>query len=906
MSETTIIKPFLRLSGLEPLVVRPETNFVNVGERTNVTGSKKFARLIKDGLYEEALSVARQQVESGAQVIDINMDDAMLEGVEAMTTFLNLVQAEPDIAKIPIMIDSSKFQIIEAGLKCVQGKCIVNSISMKEGEAKFIEQAFICQSYGASVIVMAFDEVGQADTKERKIEICHRAYKILTEQVGFHPQDIIFDPNIFAIATGIEEHNNYAVDFIEATAEIKKLMPLTKVSGGVSNVSFSFRGNDHVREAIHSVFLYYAIKAGMDMGIVNAGQLVVYDEIEPTLRNLCEDVILNKNNDNNEATEKLIIHAEKVKAKGKVEIKDEKWRNDRVEKRLSHSLVNGITDYIDADTEEARQKYPKPLDVIEGPLMDGMNIVGDLFGAGKMFLPQVVKSARVMKKAVAVLTPFIEQEKEDRKQAHLAAGTTNEEAAGAAKILLATVKGDVHDIGKNIVGVVLGCNGYDIIDLGVMVATDKILEAAVKNNVDIIGLSGLITPSLDEMVHVAHEMKRRGMTQPLLIGGATTSRMHTAVKIAQEYDNGVIHVLDASRSVTVAGSLLSKEQKPDFLNGIKNEYHKLKEDFANRKTVKNYLPFEEAQQNGAAIDWNTFTPVTPTFTGTKIFENYDLAEIAEYIDWQPFFIAWEMHGKFPALLTDEIIGKAATNLYNDAKKLLLQIIEEKWLTARGVIGFWPAGKTSPDTIIINKDKTDIELQFLRQQIKKTAGQPNLSLADFIAPKDFSKQDYIGAFSVTIEGIEQHIKKFEDTLDDYNKIILQALADRFAEAFAEALHKKTRLKYWGYVKEEHLSNEQLIKEEYQGIRPAPGYPACPDHTEKYKLFNLLGGEETTGIHLTESLAMYPASSVCGWYFANPASKYFGVGKINEDQLTNYTKRKQIPLEEMKRWLSPILD
>ena len=906
MSETTIIKPFLRLSGLEPLVVRPETNFVNVGERTNVTGSKKFARLIKDGLYEEALSVARQQVESGAQVIDINMDDAMLEGVEAMTTFLNLVQAEPDIAKIPIMIDSSKFQIIEAGLKCVQGKCIVNSISMKEGEAKFIEQAFICQSYGASVIVMAFDEVGQADTKERKIEICHRAYKILTEQVGFHPQDIIFDPNIFAIATGIEEHNNYAVDFIEATAEIKKLMPLTKVSGGVSNVSFSFRGNDHVREAIHSVFLYYAIKAGMDMGIVNAGQLVVYDEIEPTLRNLCEDVILNKNNDNNEATEKLIIHAEKVKAKGKVEIKDEKWRNDRVEKRLSHSLVNGITDYIDADTEEARQKYPKPLDVIEGPLMDGMNIVGDLFGAGKMFLPQVVKSARVMKKAVAVLTPFIEQEKEDRKQAHLAAGTTNEEAAGAAKILLATVKGDVHDIGKNIVGVVLGCNGYDIIDLGVMVATDKILEAAVKNNVDIIGLSGLITPSLDEMVHVAHEMKRRGMTQPLLIGGATTSRMHTAVKIAQEYDNGVIHVLDASRSVTVAGSLLSKEQKPDFLNGIKNEYHKLKEDFANRKTVKNYLPFAEAQQNGAAIDWDNFTPVTPTFTGTKIFENYDLAEITEYIDWQPFFIAWEMHGKFPALLTDEVIGKAATNLYSDAKKILQKIIEEKWLTARGVIGFWPASKTAPDTVTIYTGKTDIELQFLRQQIKKAAGQPNLSLADFIAPAGFTKQDYIGAFSVTIEGIELHIKKFEDTLDDYNKIILQALADRFAEAFAEVLHKKTRLEYWGYVKEEHLSNEQLIKEEYQGIRPAPGYPACPDHTEKYKLFNLLGGEETTGIHLTESLAMYPASSVCGWYFANPASKYFGVGKINEDQLTNYTERKQIPLEEMKRWLSPILD
>jgi 5-methyltetrahydrofolate--homocysteine methyltransferase len=906
MSETTTIKPFLRLSGLEPLVVRPETNFVNVGERTNVTGSKKFARLIKDGLYEEALSVARQQVESGAQIIDINMDDAMLEGVEAMTTFLNLVQAEPDIAKIPVMIDSSKFQIIEAGLKCVQGKCIVNSISMKEGEAKFIEQAFICKSYGASVIVMAFDEVGQADTKERKVEICHRAYKILTEQVGYNPQDIIFDPNIFAIATGIEEHNNYAVDFIEGTREIKKRMPLTKVSGGVSNVSFSFRGNDHVREAIHSVFLFHAIKAGMDMGIVNAGQLVVYDEIEPMLRELCEDVILNKNNDNNEATEKLIVHAEKVKAKGKVEVKDEKWRNDPVEKRLSHSLVNGITDYIDADTEEARQKYPKPLDVIEGPLMDGMNVVGDLFGAGKMFLPQVVKSARVMKKAVAVLTPFIEQEKEDRKQAHLAAGTTNEEAAGAAKILLATVKGDVHDIGKNIVGVVLGCNGYDIIDLGVMVATEKILDAAIKNNVDIIGLSGLITPSLDEMVHVAHEMKRRGMKQPLLIGGATTSRMHTAVKIAQEYDNGVIHVLDASRSVTVAGSLLSKDQKPEFLSGIKNEYHKLKEDFANRKTVKNYLPLAEAQKNGAVIDWNNFTPVTPTFTGTKILENYDLAEIAAYIDWQPFFIAWEMHGKFPALLTDEVIGKAASNLYKDAKKLLQQIINEKWFTARGVIGFWDAEKTAPDTVTIKTDKENIELQFLRQQIKKAAGQPNLSLADFIAPVNFIRQDYLGAFSVTIEGIEPHIKKFEDNLDDYNKIILQALADRFAEAFAEVLHKKTRLEYWGYVTDEHLSNEDLIKEEYQGIRPAPGYPACPDHTEKYKLFNLLGGEKNTGIHLTESLAMYPASSVCGWYFANPASKYFGVGKINEDQVKDYAERKQMPLDEIKRWLSPILD
>ena len=906
MSDSIHIQPFLRLSGLEPLTVRPETNFVNVGERTNVTGSKKFARLIREDKYEEALSVARQQVENGAQVIDVNMDDALLEGVTAMTTFLNLVQAEPDIARIPIMIDSSKFEIIEAGLKCVQGKCIVNSISMKEGEEKFIEQAFICKSYGASVIVMAFDEKGQADTKKRKVEICQRAYKILTDQVGYDPQDIIFDPNIFAVATGIEEHNNYAVDFIEATREIKKLMPLTKISGGVSNVSFSFRGNDHVREAIHSVFLYHAIKAGMDMGIVNAGQLVVFDEIEAGLRSMCEDVLLNRNNDNNEATEKLIIHAETVKAKGKIEVKDEQWRNDPVEKRLAHSLVNGITDYIDADTEEARQKYPRPLDVIEGPLMDGMNIVGDLFGAGKMFLPQVVKSARVMKKAVAILTPFIEQEKEDRKNAHLAAGTTNEETAGAAKILLATVKGDVHDIGKNIVGVVLGCNGYDIIDLGVMVSTDKILDTAAKESVDIIGLSGLITPSLDEMVHVAHEMKRRGMKQPLMIGGATTSRMHTAVKIAPQYDDGVIHVLDASRSVTVAGSLLSPEQKPGFIQNIKVEYNKLKEDFDNKISTKIYLRFEEAQKNGSKIDWDNFTPVAPSFTGTKVFENYDINEIAEYIDWQPFFIAWEMHGKFPAILSDNVIGVEATKLYNDAKKLLQQVIDEKWLSARGVVGFWPANKIAPDTVDVKADATTINLEFLRQQIKKTAGQPNLSLADFIAPAEKNCQDYLGAFSVTIENIEDHIKNFEANFDDYNKIILQALADRLAEAFAELLHKKTRTEYWGYVNNEKLSNEQLIKEEYMGIRPAPGYPACPDHTEKYKLFDLLGGKKSTGILLTESLAMYPASSVCGWYFAHPQSKYFGVGKIEKDQLVDYAKRKGMGIEEATRWLRPILD
>jgi 5-methyltetrahydrofolate--homocysteine methyltransferase len=894
------IKPYLRLAGLEPLIVRPETNFVNVGERTNVTGSKKFARLIKENKYEEALSVARQQVENGAQVLDVNMDDALLDGVQAMTTFLNLVQSEPDIAKIPIMIDSSKFEIIEAGLKCVQGKCIVNSISMKEGEAKFIEQAIICQSYGAAVIVMAFDEKGQADTKERKVEICHRAYKILTEQVGYDAQDIIFDPNIFAVATGLEEHNNYGVDFIEATREIKQRMPLTKVSGGVSNLSFSFRGNDHVREAMHSVFLYHAIKAGMDMGIVNAGQLVVYDEIEPALKMLCEDVILNRNNDNNEATDKLIAFAETVKAKGKEIVKDEAWRNTTVEERLKHSLVNGITDYIDADTEEARQKYPAPLEVIEGPLMAGMNVVGDLFGAGKMFLPQVVKSARVMKKSVAVLTPFIEAEKEERKKAHLAAGTVNEEAAGAPKVLLATVKGDVHDIGKNIVGVVLGCNGYDIIDLGVMVPTDKILDTAQKEKVDIIGLSGLITPSLDEMVHVAHEMKRRNMSQPLLIGGATTSRMHTAVKISPQYNNGVVHVLDASRSVTVVGSLLNKEQRSPFLQQVNEEYQQLADDFANKKPVKQFLAFADAQKNKTNINWDDYQPVQPQFTGTRQLDNYDLTEIRKYIDWNPFFIAWELHGKFPAILSDEKVGVEATKLYDDANALLDKLIVERWLTAKGVVGFWKAHSNNADTVTVVNE--NIKLEFLRQQIKKAEGQPNISLADFVSPK----QDYIGAFSVTIQGIEQHIKNFEAAHDDYNKIMLQALADRLAEAFAEVLHERTRKEFWGYAKDEILSNEDLIKESYEGIRPAPGYPACPDHTEKYKLFELLGGEAATGIHLTESLAMYPASSVCGWYFAHPESKYFGVGKIQKDQLEEYANRKQMPLVEAERWLRPILE
>ena len=1066
MQDKIIIRPFLRLAGLEPLVIRPETNFVNIGERTNVTGSKMFARLIKENKYEEALSVARQQVENGAQVLDVNMDDALLDGVLAMTTFLNLVQSEPDIAKIPIMIDSSKFEIIEAGLKCVQGKCIVNSISMKEGEEKFIEQAIICQSYGASVIVMAFDEKGQADTKKRKIEICHRAYKILTEQVGFDPQDIIFDPNIFAIATGMEEHNNYGVDFIEATKEIKQLMPLTKISGGVSNLSFAFRGNDHVREAMNSVFLYYAIRAGMDMGIVNAGQLVVYDEIEPQLKKLCEDVILNRNNDNNEATESLIGFAETVKAKGKENIKDESWRESSVEERLKHSLVNGITDYIDTDTEEARIKYPKPLDVIEGPLMAGMNVVGDLFGAGKMFLPQVVKSARVMKKSVAVLTPFIEAEKEERKQAHLAAGTVNEEGAGAAKILLATVKGDVHDIGKNIVGVVLGCNGYDIVDLGVMVPTDKILDTAEKEKADIIGLSGLITPSLDEMVHVAHEMKRRGMKQPLLIGGATTSRMHTAVKIAPQYDNGVLHILDASRSVTAVSTLLNKEQKGTLLKQTQLEYESLRNQFLN-KGKKTLIPYEEAVITKEYFDWKNYKPTKPAVDGITVLKEYDLDTIARYIDWGPFFIAWEMPGRFPEVLSDKIFGVEATRLYNDAQKMVQQLVDEKWFTADGVIGFWPAASNNADTVTLQTNNGEVKLESLRQQLKKAVGQPSYSLADFIMPspspqtswitgdpakapsrregeiipgyqwadpmtypllkkyaeenrskptqaedvlwnllktkqlhghkfrrqhimgnyiadlvcldkrlvveidglihqlpeniesdeirtKWLNKQgfkvlrvtnkqvlnkteetlylisstlnsqpsikenpdlilpsggqgaDYMGAFAVTIHGAKKHIDLFAADLDDYNKILVQILADRFVEAFAECLHEKVRKEYWGYEKKETLTNEQMIREEYKGIRPAPGYPACPDHTEKLKLFDLLKVTENIGIEMTESLAMNPPASVCGWYIAHPQSHYFGLGKIDKDQLKDYAQRKNMSLEEAEKWLRPVLE
>jgi len=768
---------------------------------------------------------------------------------------------------------------------------------MKEGVEKFVEQAFICQAYGAAVVVMAFDEKGQADTLERRVSICEKAYKILIEEVGFEPQDIIFDPNIFAIATGIEEHNNYAVEFIEATRIIKQKMPLVKISGGVSNVSFSFRGNDHVREVIHAVFLYHAIKAGMDMGIVNAGQLVVYDEIEPQLKELCEDVILNRRAD---ATERLVEFAEKVKAKGKEgEKKDETWRTHSVEERLKHALVNGITDYIDIDTEEARQKYPKPLDVIEGPLMAGMDVVGDLFGSGKMFLPQVVKSARVMKKSVAILTPYIEKEKEEK------AARGEISPAGAAKVLMATVKGDVHDIGKNIVGVVLGCNGYDVIDLGVMVPADKILDTAVKENADIIGLSGLITPSLDEMVHVAREMKRRNMKQPLLIGGATTSRTHTAVKIAPEYDNGVVHVLDASRSVTVVSNLLSKEQKGQFLNQTQNEYLNLKNQFLNKQKHKVLIPYEESVVIKERFDWKNYKPTKPQVDGVKVLKDFDLAAIAKYIDWGPFFIGWEMPGRFPEVLSDKIFGTEATRLHNDAQKLVDKIVAEKWFTANGVIGFWPANSNDKDTVILQTEKGEVKLESLRQQMKKAVGQPSYSLANFIAPEN-TVQDYMGAFAVSIHGAQSWIKKFADEFDEYNKIMVQIIADRFVEAFAECLHAHVRKEYWGYEKNETLTNEQLIKEEYKGIRPAPGYPACPDHTEKWKLFDLLNATQNAGIELTENLAMSPPASVCGWYFAHPQSHYFGVGKIGRDQLEDYAKRKGMSLEEAERWLRPVLE
>lgn len=897
---TVTIKPYLRLSGLEPLVFREGTNFVNVGERTNVTGSKKFARLIRDGHFEEAISVARQQVENGAQILDINMDDALLDGVQAMTTFLNLIQSEPDIARIPVMLDSSRFEIIRAGLKCVQGKCIVNSLSLKEGEEKFVREAKECKAFGAAVIVMAFDEDGQADTRQRKVEICHRAYQILTRKVGYAPEDIIFDPNIFAIATGIEEHNNYAVDFIGAIKEIKELMPLVKISGGVSNVSFAFRGNDHVREAMHSVFLMHAIEAGMDMGIVNAGQLVVYDEIQPELKELCENVVLNKDNEHNQATEALIAYAETIKAKGKTIVKDEAWRNEPVEERLKHALINGLTEHIETDTEEARLAYPTPLDIIEGPLMAGMNIVGDLFGSGKMFLPQVVKSARVMKKSVAYLLPFIEQQK--------SADPDKKNVTSSPKILMATVKGDVHDIGKNIVGVVLGCNGYEIIDLGVMVPGHKILDEAQKHGVSLIGLSGLITPSLDEMAQVAEEMDRRGMDLPLLIGGATTSRMHTAVKIAPKYSSGAtIHVLDASRSVTVAGQLLNPATKAPFLDAIKEEYDDLRTTFLEKRHAKNYRSYAEACAHKLAIDWSSYVPIRPDFLGHRAFRHFDIKELAKFIDWTPFFITWEMKGKYPAILNDPIVGQEATRLWEDARKMLDTIIEQNWLQAHGVIGFWQASALGPDTIgLYDKDNNLIEkLEMLRQQASKAKGQPNYSLADFVAPEGLGR-DYMGAFAVSISGMEKHIEKFEAEHDDYNKIMLQAISDRLVEAFAECLHLEVRKKYWPYAKDEALSQEELIKEAYQGIRPAPGYPACPDHTEKIKLFELMDVQAQTGMKLTEHLAMYPTASVCGWYFSHPQSCYFGIGKITEDQFQDYWERKGGDENALRKWLAPVLE
>jgi 5-methyltetrahydrofolate--homocysteine methyltransferase len=886
-----VIEKIPRFSGLEPLEVYKGSNFVNVGERTNVTGSAKFKKFIIEGNYEEALTIARHQVEGGAQIIDVNMDEGMLDSEEVMTKFLHLIASEPDISKLPIMIDSSKWSVIEAGLKCVQGKAIVNSISMKEGEEKFREYAKKVRMYGAAVIVMAFDEKGQADSYERKIEICQRAYSILTKEVGFPPEDIIFDPNILTVATGIEEHNNYAVDYMRAAKWIKENLPGAQVSGGVSNISFSFRGNNAVREAMHSAFLYHAIKAGMDMGIVNPGMIEVYEEIPKDLLERVEDVLLNRRSD---ATERLVEFADNIKHKGKVQIKDDSWRQMEVRERLTHSLVKGIVEYIDTDTEEARKLYERPIQVIEGPLMDGMNVVGDLFGEGKMFLPQVVKSARVMKKAVAYLLPFIEAEK------HI-------DAKPKGKILMATVKGDVHDIGKNIVGVVLGCNNYDVIDLGVMVPSEKILETARKEKVNVIGLSGLITPSLDEMVHVAKEMEREGFDIPLLIGGATTSKVHTAVKIEQHYKRGqTIHVLDASRSVPVVGNLLG-DNKDKFETDIKEEYRKLREHHLKNRVQKEYIKYEEAIENKYKINFKKDDITKPSFTGIKVFEDYSLEEIAEYIDWTPFFRTWELAGHYPGILEDKVVGEQAVNLFRDAKELLEIIIKEKRLKAKAVIGLWNANATGDDIEIYEDDKRKkikSVLHTLRQQGKKSEGLPNFALSDFIAPKDSGLNDYIGAFAVTAGiGIEEWIKKYNDDNDDYNKIMMQALADRLAEAFAELMHKKVRTEFWGYSKKEKLVNEDLIKEKYRGIRPAPGYPACPDHTEKLILFKLLDAEKNAGIKLTESLAMYPASSVSGVYYAHPESKYFGLGKIGKDQVQNYAERKGMDLKEAERWLSP---
>ena len=883
---------YLTLSGLEPLVVTPESNFINVGERTNVTGSRKFLRLIKEENYNEALEVARHQVDGGAQILDVNMDEGMLDGVYAMTKFLNLIASEPDISRIPIMIDSSKWEIIEAGLKVVQGKSVVNSISLKEGEEAFIHHAKLVKRYGAAVIVMAFDENGQADTYERRIEICKRSYDILVDKVKFQPQDIIFDPNIFPVATGMEEHRKNALDFFNATKWIRENLPYANVSGGVSNVSFSFRGNDTVREAMHASFLYHAIQHGMNLGIVNPAMLEVYDEINPELLELVEDVFFDRRDD---ATERLLDYAETVKGnKKETEVTILEWRNEPLQNRITHALVKGIDAFIIEDVEEARKSVSRPIEVIEGHLMIGMNVVGDLFGSGKMFLPQVVKSARVMKKAVAYLQPFIEAEKDGKQEF-------------AGKILMATVKGDVHDIGKNIVSVVLGCNNYEIVDLGVMVPPEKIIETAIRENVDIIGLSGLITPSLDEMVYVSKEMEKKNLNIPLIIGGATTSRAHTSVKIAPHYNHTVVHINDASRAVTVVGNLLQRDNKV-FKEQIREEYDKFREQFLNRTKEKEYVSIIEARKNKLQIDWNTSEIIKPKQLGIQVIEAFDIKKLEGYIDWSPFFRSWDLHGRYPDILTDDVVGEQAKELFTDAKALLKRIFDEKLLKAKAVFGLFPANTINDDDIEIYNEEGKIEYKLLtlRQQSKKREGIPNIALADFIAPKSSGKQDYVGAFCVSTGfGTEELAKQFEANHDDYNSIMIKALADRLAEAFAEYLHKEIRVNHWSYAQNENLSNEELIKENYKGIRPAPGYPACPDHLEKTTIWKLLNVKENIGVELTESLAMWPAASVSGYYFANPEAKYFGLGKITEDQLEDYAKRRSISNEEAIKWLNPNL-
>ncbi|THD33354.1 MAG: methionine synthase [Flavobacterium johnsoniae] len=884
-------KKYLRLSGLEPLIITPESIFVNVGERTNVTGSRKFLRLIKEEKYEEALDIARAQVEGGAQIIDINMDEGMLDGVRAMTIFLNLIASEPDISRVPIMIDSSKWEIIEAGLKIAQGKSVVNSISLKEGEENFIRQAKLIKKYGAAVIVMAFDETGQADTYERRIEICKRSYDVLVNKVGFPAEDIIFDPNIFPVATGMEEHRRNAVDFFRATRWIKENLPYASVSGGVSNVSFSFRGNDRVREAMHSAFLYHAVNHGMTMGIVNPEMLEIYDQIPEDLLEYVEDVLLDRRDD---ATERLLAFAENIKGDTKEvsEKQSQEWRSLPLQERLTHALVRGVDEFIDADIEEARQLATRPIEVIEINLMTGMNVVGDLFGSGKMFLPQVVKSARVMKKAVAYLLPYIEAEKDGS-------------SSSAGKVLMATVKGDVHDIGKNIVAVVLACNNYEIIDLGVMVPPEKIIQTAIEEKVDIIGLSGLITPSLDEMVYLAKQMDRQNVKIPIMIGGATTSRAHTAVKIAPEYRETVVHVNDASRAVTVAGNLINKNTNQEYFKSLCMEYDELREGYLSRSRDKNFLSIEEARKNKLQLDWTNFTPVKPNTIGTKVID-VKLGELVDYIDWTPFFRTWDLHGKFPEILKDEIVGEQAKVLFADAQEMLRQIIQENWLEAKGVYGIFPANQINDDDIELRDENGKLLQTFLtlRQQSAKTKGAPNIALSDFIAPKDSGITDYMGAFCVTTGfGVDEKAAEFEKNLDDYNSIMVKALGDRFAEAFAEYLHEKIRKEIWGYASDETLNNEALIKEEYKGIRPAPGYPACPDHLEKPTIWKLLKVEQNIGVTLTESMAMWPASSVSGYYFGHPESKYFGLGKIKKDQVEDYAKRRNVSYEYAEKWLNP---